>query len=198
METIITVLGYLSLLALLFFALMQALARFLTLEKSNGAVAMPVLIPVPILTTKQSTPIHKLVAYVTEIRQWQVAENWAYKKGDKTLVIPKGFIFDGASIPRVLWGVLSPTGLLLIPGLIHDFGYRYDYIWCVDANSKTGFIKLHKCAGRKVWDKIFYEVGTKVDGIPLINALAWLALTTLGGIAWKKNRAKNADEIYPY
>ena len=35
METIITVLGYLSLLALLFFALMQALARFLTLEKSK-------------------------------------------------------------------------------------------------------------------------------------------------------------------
>jgi hypothetical protein len=82
-----------------------------------------------------------------------------------------------------------PKGLLLIPGLKHDFGYRYDYIWSVDANSKTGFIKLHECAGRKVWDKIYYEVGTKVNGMPLINALAWLALTTSGAIVWKKNRA---------
>ena len=32
----------------------------------------------------------------------------------------------------LLWFFLSPTGLLLIPGLFHDYGYRYDQLWHLD------------------------------------------------------------------
>ena len=40
-------------------------------------------------------------------------------------VIPKGFQFDGASIPKFLHTWLSPTGVLLMGGLVHDYAYKY-------------------------------------------------------------------------
>lgn len=37
------------------------------------------------------------------------------------------FVFDGASIPRAIWGVigLAPHGIMDGPGLLHDFCYHY-------------------------------------------------------------------------
>ena len=41
-------------------------------------------------------------------------------------VIPAGFKFDGASIPKFLHPFLSPqVGVLLIGGLVHDYAYKY-------------------------------------------------------------------------
>lgn len=43
------------------------------------------------------------------------------------LTVPKHYIFDGASIPRLMWGVLglTPHGVMDGPGLPHDFGYQH-------------------------------------------------------------------------
>ena len=114
---------------------------------------MPQLVPIRIKTKGESLLI-RLWRWMTVVRKWQVVEDWEYDlPGGPRVVIPKGFEFDGASIPRPLWFILSPTGLLLIPGLIHDFGYRFDYVWTVDAN---GYVyKDHVKAGRKHWDAIF-------------------------------------------
>jgi hypothetical protein len=38
------------------------------------------------------------------------------------ITAPAGFRTDGASIPRVLWALLSPTGRWLAPAVIHDMG----------------------------------------------------------------------------
>ena len=85
-------------------------------------------------------------------------ENWEYDLPDgRRVLIPKGFVFDGASIPRLLWFFLSPTGLLLIPGLIHDFGYRYDYIWVVGEDGRI--CKQDQAMGQDYWDEVFYSVG---------------------------------------
>jgi hypothetical protein len=42
-------------------------------------------------------------------------------KDGTEIILPADFELDGASIPRIFWGILSPVGLLLIPGLIHDY-----------------------------------------------------------------------------
>ena len=77
--------------------------------------------------------------WITSIRKWKLTEDWEFKLpyDEPVIIIPKGFVFDGASIPRPLWGILSPTGLLLIPGLIHDFAYRYDYLWALDSEGRA-------------------------------------------------------------
>lgn len=156
---------------------------------------MPKLSPLPIKTLGKSF-FPRIWAWVTEVRKWELVEDWEYELPDKTIVvIPKHFIFDGASIPRPLWGILSPTGLLLIPGLIHDFGYRYDYIWVRDITGKVH--KDKEGYGQKCWDKLFYEVGKKVNGMKIIDALAWLALASMGRFAWKANRERNEAEVFP-
>ena len=156
---------------------------------------MPKLVPLPIPT--KGKPFYKRIwAWLTHVRQWQLVQNWEYGLPDgRRVLIPKGFVFDGASIPRPLWFFLSPTGLLLIPGLIHDFGYRYDYIWVIEDD---GLIcKQDQAMGQDYWDEVFYSVGEQVNGMKAINWMAWLALSAFGGMAWDANRARAEEDIVP-
>ena len=59
-------------------------------------------------------------------RHWEIAKDWHYKLDGVEYVIPKGFQFDGASIPKFLHTWLSPTGVLLMGGLVHDYAYKYE------------------------------------------------------------------------
>ena len=158
---------------------------------------MPIMKPVAIKTKNKSFFV-RLWRWMTYIRKWEVAEDWKYKlpgSAETFVVIPKSFVFDGASIPKPLWGLLSPTGLLLVPGLIHDFAYRYDYLWAINQDGEA--YKLQQGAGQTYWDKLFKQVGYEVNGMPIIDGLAWFALMLGGKSAWKKNRARNAAQIMP-
>ena len=57
-------------------------------------------------------------------RRWQVSKDFHYELNGVKYVIPKGFSFDGASVPKFLQ-LLSPVGVLLLGGLIHDYAYKY-------------------------------------------------------------------------
>lgn len=167
-------------------------------------INMPLLRPVSIRTKttadgKKIGLFKRILIWLSTTRQWQVAEHWRYPMRDidgtrYDVVIPKGFIFDGASIPRPLWPLLSPIGLLLIPGLIHDFGYRYDYLWVFPKHGGKPWRFRHK-AGQKYWDKAFMRIGNDVNGMALIDYLAWLMLALFGCFAWNNNRAANTPEI---
>ena len=157
---------------------------------------MPVLRPWPI-ETKGCGLSKRLWRWVTTVRQWEVVENWEYSlpNGGPRIIIPKGFLFDGASIPRPLWGVLSPIGLLLIPGLIHDFAYRYDYLWAKEADGTI--YKYGKGRGQHFWDTIFKDVGKAVNGMAVIDTLGWATLSVAGWWAWRSNRKLNTPELLP-
>jgi hypothetical protein len=165
----------------------------LQVDSTISTEAMPALKPVPIPTKHQKTIFHKLVVFIFEVRQWEVVENWHYQlNADVELIIPKGFRFDGASIPRPFWAILSPIGLLLIPGLLHDYDYAYEYdqIWRLDANGKV--VAYEKGAGKEFWDGLFMKVGKEVNGMVLINLIAWLAVFFGGNSTWEKYRQQQA------
>jgi hypothetical protein len=161
---------------------------------------MPKLTPIPIPTKQQSLCV-RIWRWIFWVRRWTIIEDWHFDMLDhegkrREVIVPAGFRFDGASIPRPLWGLLSPIGLLLVPGLLHDFAYRYDYLWVVDPT--TGEIhRFGEGAGRKHWDAMFRRVGTDVNGMALIDMLAWAALGLGGSFAWRGNRRKNEAELYP-
>ncbi|MEJ2641671.1 MAG: DUF1353 domain-containing protein [Desulfosarcinaceae bacterium] len=156
---------------------------------------MPKMQPVPI-KTKNNPLIVRIWRWITSIRKWVLTEDWTHKLPDgTTILIEKGFDFDGASIPRPLWALLSPVGLLLIPGLIHDYAYRYDYLIAVDGNGNRSKYKAN--AGRKQWDRLFREVGKDVNGLALIDMLAWLALSVGGWWAWYRRRKEARLRIRP-
>ena len=40
---------------------------------------------------------------------------------DEIVVVPKGFISDGASVPRALWSIYPPFGRYLEAAIVHDW-----------------------------------------------------------------------------
>jgi len=147
---------------------------------------MPSMKPVLISTKGKSWWERFLLVFAR--RKWELSEDWHYKLPNGTpIIIQKGFIFDGASVPRVFWWLpgLSPTGILFIPGLIHDFAYanRSLRMPLKDTLVKYGYLEK-----RRYWDKLFRQVGTAVNGVYLIDWVAWFCLLIGGWHAWRSHR----------
>jgi len=161
--------------------------------------AMPMMRPIPIPTKNRKSSFMKLLVMLYEVRRWQVQKNWTfhYKPTNGLpveIIIPEGFRFDGASIARPFWALLSPVGLLLIPGLVHDYAYRYDQLWIINQDGEV--VPWNKGAGKKFWDNVFKEVGSQVNDFKIIDVIAWLALG-FGGGSWKSNRRRNEEITKP-
>ena len=121
-------------------------------------------------------------------RHWEVAKDFHYSINGKNFVIPKGFKFDGASVPKFLGQFLSPVGVLLIGGLVHDYGYKYETLLL--KNKKTIGVKSQK------WmDETFRDINIEVNGFYLLNYLAYWALRIGGFVAWNKHRKVNAKIV---
>lgn len=180
----------------LFFVLYIVYGRLkATADPVIKAEGMPKLRPIPIPTANCPRGLRILVWFF-EVRRWTLAANWTYKlKDGTTIILPADFDFDGASIPRPFWGILNPTGLLLIPGLIHDYGYKYDQLWKLGNNGEV--TAYRKGEGKPFWDKLFLDVGKEVNGFKLINTFAWLAVALGGNGAWNGHRQRGAVAVEP-
>ena len=110
----------------------------------------PQMKPIPI-PTKGKGFWKAIFLWVFGTRHWIVAKDFVYWMNGQQYVIPKGFQFDGASVPKFLAQFLSPVGVLLIGGLIHDYGYKYE----------TLLLKSNRTIGKKTqkWmDQTFRDI----------------------------------------
>jgi len=121
-------------------------------------------------------------------RQWVVAKDFHYTIYGEDFVIPKGFQFDGASIPKFLHTWLSPTGVLLMGGLIHDYGYKYETLLRKGKKTTIGI------KDQKWMDQTFRDINIEQNGFHLLNYLAYWALRLGGFVAWNGHR-KRGDTI---
>ena len=124
--------------------------------------------------------------WLTGVRTWEVADDWAFKINGQWYIIPQGFVFDGASIPKFLHTWLSPTGVLLMGGLVHDYAYKYATLL------KSGKKKTMGTITQKKADEIFRDINIEQNGFHLLNKLAYWALRIGGCVAWNKHRKVNA------
>ena len=124
--------------------------------------------------------------WLTGTRHWEVAKDWSYEIDGEKYVIPAGFRFDGASIPKFLHTWLSPTGVLLMGGLVHDYAYKYATLLKADKKSTMGEIDQRKA------DQIFRDINIEINGFYLMNLLAYWSLRLGGFMAWNKHRKVNA------
>ena len=150
----------------------------------------PILEPVPI-KTKGKSWYKKIYVWLTESRKWRVVEDYFFYVPwlGTTLKIPEDFVFDGASIPRIFWNLLTPTGIFFIPGLFHDFGYTYNYY--LDVNGDKIFLG----AGRKFFDKQFGKLGVFINEMKFLDKVAFIALRGFGFFAWRKHRKEQKDRM---
>jgi len=154
---------------------------------------MPVLRPIPISTANQKSLLNKILVFVFHVRRWRVEKAFIYEYKGNQYAIHAGFEFDGASIPKPLWALLSPVGLLLIPGLIHDYGYRYNGIYILDEQGKPVWDET--ISTQSGWDELLNGIGHHVNKIQILNELAKFGLALGGGAAWNKWRDKKEDRV---
>jgi hypothetical protein len=146
---------------------------------------MPKLQPVPI-TTKGKGFWKGIVMWLLSTRNWTLTEDWKYNIEGEEYVIPSGFQFDGASIPKFLRTFFSPVGVLLMGGLVHDYAYKYKTL--LKKNKKDTMGELTQ----KRADEIFRDINIIVNGFYTMNRLAYWSLRIGGFVAWNGHRKRNA------
>lgn len=87
--------------------------------------------------------------------------------GEIRITVPAGFVTDLATVPRVLWPLMAPSGQHQLAAIVHDYLYQ-----CVGAVS------------RFLADAIFRDLMSHLD-VPLWRrVLAYYAVRAFGGRHW--------------
>ena len=131
----------------------------------------------------------ELIAKKRSGSEWELAEPLFYHVGNsessEVIVIPAGFVTDGASTPFGIRNLLPKDGTYTPAACIHDALYRYKGIlpfgW---------FSGLPKEYNRKCCDEIFAEA-MNVLSVPVwkINTMFW-ALRFFGWASWNRKENK--------
>ena len=145
---------------------------------------MPKLMPIPIATAGKGF-WGAIWMWLMGTRHWEVADDWAFEISGEEYIIPQGFQFDGASIPKFLHTWLSPTGVLLMGGLVHDYAYKYETLLRSGQKETMGVIDQKKA------DEIFRDINIEQNGFHFLNNLAYWALRIGGFMAWNGHRKRN-------
>lgn len=91
------------------------------------------------------------------------------------ICVPKGFKYDGASIPRVLWSLVGmrPDGLNRAAALVHDWCYVNGGIVTTDTCDDLTLTK-------KDADRLFRDLLIKANAKKLRTKLAYIAVRWFG------------------
>ena len=143
---------------------------------------MPKMQPVPIATASKGF-WGAILMWLMGTRQWIITEDFHYSIGGQGYKIPAGFQFDGASVPKFLATFLSPVGVLLMGGLVHDYGYKYATLMKKDGSN----IGYHD---QKYMDGLFRDICIEVNGFYALNYLAYWALRLAGFVAWNGHKKR--------
>ena len=146
---------------------------------------MPKLQPIPI-RTKGKGFWKGILLWLLSTRNWILTDDWKYNIDGTEYVIPAGFQFDGASIPKFLRTFFSPVGVLLIGGLVHDYAYKYKTLLKVNKKETMGELTQKRA------DEIFRDINVIVNGFYTMNRLAYWSLRLGGFVAWNGHRKRNS------
>ncbi len=119
---------------------------------------------------------------INKPRQFRILEEftfWEYK-------VPAGFVFNGASVPKAFWGLVSPTGLLFVPAIIHDYAYQNGYLLLKDDSKR----KIDRALADKILRNMALELhGNSFRGRMRI-AIAYYAVRSSGWVVWRNRKEK--------
>ena len=108
--------------------------------------------------------------------------NFSYENDKVKITAKKGFIFDGASVPKLFWQAVGHpfSYKLLRPAVIHDICYETEYFY------------------RDFSDGLFKEMLDVADIAGAKEHLAYLAVRVAGGETWKPHTEKGIMEALKF
>lgn len=102
------------------------------------------------------------------VHEWELLEPVSYylrEEGGETVVVPRGFRTDFASVPRPFWFWVAPWGRHGRAAVLHDFLYQLGSITAPDGSRRR--------PGKAEADRIFREAMEVLDREILTNHTFW-------------------------
>lgn len=113
-------------------------------------------------------------------RVWILYESFSYDiggpGGDDTIIVPKGYETDFASIPRIFWSILPPSGKYRGAAVIHDYLYQ----------NRGKFHPSKPALTRAQSDGVFLEAMKELKVPFAIRRVMWLAVRGFGWVSYPK------------
>ena len=107
--------------------------------------------------------------WIATSRKWEITSDFLFTIDNTNYVIPKGFIFDGASVPKYFRSWL-----------------KYETLRLSGKKPKALSKKTQKWC-----DQLFRDINIDVNGFKIINYGAYYALRLGGWLAWNGHRKRN-------
>ena len=142
------------------------------------------------------TWIKKTGRFFTYTRYYEIMEDYILYVPilDAYIFIPKGFIYDNASVPKLFNNLYRSDGLLLLGSPPHDFLYRYQCLIFVQEDGSLEFKDFTK----KEADRIFNSLCAWESELTKASKVATFTLTCVGFFAWKKSRKENRQLLLDF
>lgn len=157
----------------------------------------PTVDPVPFDT--KCGYFKRICHWLVYTKKWKVSKDWYFRLYNGVIIkIPKGFVTDGASVPKLFRALLTPSGILFVAGIIHDYAYRNDKLMGMKTDTLGNFTEEFDFSvkgGREYWDFVFMKTGVQTSGLYVIPRLAYCNLLVFGWIAWNRYRKKELDHL---
>ncbi|CAL7913863.1 DUF1353 domain-containing protein [Fusobacterium necrophorum subsp. funduliforme] len=103
-------------------------------------------------------------------RKWILKEEYVYEINGYLLKVPKGFVTDLASVPRVLWIFFPPFGRYTPAAVVHDYLY-----------SEINDTAINRELADRIFDYIMKELG-----VPFYKRSSmYRAVRMFGEPSWK-------------
>lgn len=130
-----------------------------------------------------------------------VVYQWVCDGVDFRLVVPSGYRFDGASIPRFAWTPLglAPHGVMDGPALLHDYTYNYQGDFPPGAYQIQVYGVWQDCKRsmpRSEADELLRELCRHFKvGNSVKIWLVWAAVRSCGWWAWMRDDADRKQKL---
>jgi len=111
---------------------------------------------------------------------WQLLDDFKVKVDGVVIIVPKGFITNGASVPNAFWWLCPP-----IAGSFGEAAVVHDYM----------YFKGSKWSDREQADKFLYKIGRALGANWLQAQLVYRAVRMFGGNYWKQDTLGNQDHV---
>ncbi len=102
---------------------------------------------------------------------WRLVKNFDYYLGNlssgMSIKVPKGFITDFASVPRIFWNILPPWGKYGKASVLHDYLYKNNTFSRVICDAI--FLEAMGVLKVSTWKKWVLYIGVRLFGWIVFN-----------------------------
>jgi len=131
-------------------------------------------------------------------RAYELVADWTYEWEcggiRRRITVPKGFVYDGASVPRIVWtltGIL-PDGLIRAAALVHDWLYKHRGRLPPGSYQQLhrgAWVNRDRAASREEADRLFARIMREAGVGKARRRMAYVAVRACGWLSFRRRHA---------